>query len=250
MHMSGSVRDEGRKRNYCSSLSIRHGSVFHSHHLSIADMVEFMFMWSKNYPLHEIRFHTSFSSEMSVIWAGYMRQLAADFIAANSLPIGGRDVVVELGQLLLYRTKNHSEHPFLLGAVERDTGNCIIQVLENCSTQAIAEQIVRWIHPGSIIITTREFACEGNLLKLGYTPFIAEDYMERIILFDGERLNVNCKMIDDLCEQVKEKFRAMNGTSKGNFESYIQEFLFRKVFKDDNEFAGVIAWAPILHTPK
>uniref|UniRef100_A0A0R3S042 DDE_Tnp_IS1595 domain-containing protein n=1 Tax=Elaeophora elaphi TaxID=1147741 RepID=A0A0R3S042_9BILA len=241
-------RRNGRKRNYCSSLSIRHGSIFHGHHLSIADIIEFMYLWAQNYKLHEIRLHTHFSSEMSVAWADYMRQIASGFVEASQTPIGGPGVVVEIGRLILYKTRIGEQHPYLIGMVERETENCIIIAIEDYTTERLKEKVLQWILHGTILISDEGTYIDG-LNQLDYPIFITETYMERFELVNGQKLSVNNVLLQNICNEAKAKFLAMNGTCRAHFEGYIREFLFRRTFRNGDEFAGIILWAPLLHVP-
>lgn len=57
-----------------------------------------------------------------------MRTIAAAFVDAQQVPLGGPNMFVEIGKMVLYKARHAEEHPFLLGAVERGSGNCIIEV--------------------------------------------------------------------------------------------------------------------------
>ncbi|VDM95030.1 unnamed protein product [Thelazia callipaeda] len=241
-------RKNGRKRNYCSSLSIRHRSIFHGHHLSIADIIEFMYLWSQNYKLHEIRLHTHFSSEMSVAWADYMRQIASGFVEVSQTPIGGRGMVVEIGRLILYKTRIGEQHPYLIGMVERETENCIIIALRKYTSEDLKKSVKQWILPDTILISDEGTYCDG-LSELDYTTFITQTYIERFEFVEGKKLSVNNILLQNICNEAKAKFLAMNGTCKAHFEGYIREFLFRKTYQNGNEFGGIILWAPLLHVP-
>uniref|UniRef100_A0A915Q2E9 ISXO2-like transposase domain-containing protein n=1 Tax=Setaria digitata TaxID=48799 RepID=A0A915Q2E9_9BILA len=152
-------------------------------------------------------------SEMSVAWADYMRQIASGFVEASQTPIGGPGVVVEIGRLILYKTRIGEQHPYLIGMVERETENCIIIAIENYTTERLKEKVLQWILRGTILISDEGTYIDG-LNQLDYPIFVTETYVER-----------------------------------AHFEGYIREFLFRRTFQNGDEFAGIILWAPLLHVP-
>lgn len=156
--------------------------------------------------------------------------------------------MVEIGRLILYRKKFGEQHPYLIGMAERETENCIIVMIEEFTVERLKEVVKKWILPSTILISD-EATCADGLEQLNYPIFVAETYVERFEYVDGRKLCVGIALLQSLCNELKMKFLAMNGTCRAHFESYVGEFLFRRTFRDGDEFAGLVLWAPLLHAP-
>lgn len=154
--------------------------------------------------------------------------------------------MVEIGRLILYKTRIGEQHPYLIGMVERETENCIIIAIEDYTTERLKEKVLQWILRDTILISDEGTYIDG-LNQLDYPIFITETYVERFELVNGQKLSVNNVLLQNICNEAKAKFLAMNGTCRAHFEGYIREFLFRRTFRNGDEFAGIILWAPLLH---
>uniref|UniRef100_A0A914ZYY9 Tc1-like transposase DDE domain-containing protein n=1 Tax=Parascaris univalens TaxID=6257 RepID=A0A914ZYY9_PARUN len=83
----------------------------------------------------------------------------------------------------------------------------------------------------------------GAALQVDHSQNVAQTVMH-----SDEPLPVHANPIEGMWSHAKRKFKEMLGTSKENFESYIFEFIFRRMTKH-SEFPCLIDTAGLLYDP-
>ena len=122
----------------------------------------------------------------------------------------------------------YREGMWVLGGVDRETGNCfLVPCPGNRRTAAVLIPVIeRWILPGSIVYTD-EWASYGGLTARGYT----HDWVNHSIQFVDPVTGVHTNTQEGLWHHVK---RRMSGSK--DLESVLLDFMFRRKF---NASAGV-----------
>ena len=108
-----------------------------------------------------------------IFWSLDIHTKVASWMMNNLQPIGGPGVVVELDEAKFGKRKfnrgAYREGMWVLGAVDRSTGKCILLPCPNNNRSAatLLPMIQRWVLPGSIIHTD-EWRAYNSLDRMGY----------------------------------------------------------------------------------
>ena len=118
--------------------SIRHGSFFRNSHLSLPILVDIIYWWSIDVPLHTMASECRLGSpNTGVDWFNFMRDVCMSFGLDQQQQIGGPDnngnpKYVEVDESKFMHRKYHRgqwrEGNWVLGGVERGTGLCFFEV--------------------------------------------------------------------------------------------------------------------------
>ena len=85
------IQDKFRwKCSRCSwARSVRHGSFFSGSNIGIVKLVQLMYLWSTDFPLHATTSEIGISERVAIDWFNFCRDLCVDWCRDNSEPIGG-----------------------------------------------------------------------------------------------------------------------------------------------------------------
>ena len=124
----------------------------------------------------EVAALTGISDKAVGDWRCILSNAVANWFLNNSTPLGGPGKIVEVDEAKFgkrkYNKGAYREGMWVLGGVDRETGNCfLVPCPGNRRTAAVLIPVIeRWILPGSIVYTD-EWASYGGLTARGYTPF-------------------------------------------------------------------------------
>uniref|UniRef100_A0A9J2Q106 ISXO2-like transposase domain-containing protein n=1 Tax=Ascaris lumbricoides TaxID=6252 RepID=A0A9J2Q106_ASCLU len=233
-----SSRDQGRVRKKsrirCCALSIRHGSVFEKSRLPIETILTIMFLWSQNAPRDVICYNTDIAEHTAVDWEMFIREICADYVQKKQAPLGGPGKVVEIDESVFCRREyNHDavrEHTWTFVAVERGTANAVFFTVPDRTKTTLEALISRWVRPGSVIVSDA-WAAYNGLQAIGYTHYTVNHKRKfaHTVMHNGEPFRVHINTINGLWSHAKRKFDLMYETSRAEFNTYLSEFLFRRM---------------------
>jgi transposase-like protein len=139
--------------------SLRHGSWFANANMTLEEMLEFTYMWCLGMTQVQIRNEMGVSSNTSVDWASFCREICEEVMLAeveNGVQIGGQDVIVEIDESKFAKRKYHKGHvvkgEWVFGGREKnDKSKCFMLVVKNRDKETLIPLIPKYIAPGSII---------------------------------------------------------------------------------------------------
>ena len=121
--------------------SLRDRSFFSGSHISLQKLVVFFYMWAEDMPLTFIKRQTALGDDgTATYWANMVRELCSQDLLANFRQLGGLDIngipiIVEIDESKYFHRKYHRgayrEGHWAFGAVERETGRCLLEVVPN-----------------------------------------------------------------------------------------------------------------------
>ena len=232
--------------------SIRTNSFFEQTNLPLGRCLELIYWWCLDINQRTMQMEVEVSSDhITVDWCNYMRQVCEMWCIDHSTKIGGIDAtsgipkIVEIDESKFFHRKYHRgqyhDGHWVLGGVERNSNSFfLVPCPENSRNAATLNGLIQdWVLPGTIIITD-EWA--GYRLLHG----LPEDYVHHTVnhsvsFVDRNDHNINTNKCEGMWAHAKKKFKKMHGSSRGHFESYLQEFLWRNYHKE-NIFMQMIYW--------
>jgi hypothetical protein len=155
--------------------NIRSDSVLARSNLSFKQFLTLMYYFSsKSLTNVEIAGFTALSEKAVGHWRHVLSNVIASWFLQNCQPIGGPGVIVEIDEAKFgkrkYNKGAYREGMWVLGGVDRNTGNCfLVPCPGNRRTAAVLLPIIeRWVLPGTIIYSD-EWSSYNDLTALGYT---------------------------------------------------------------------------------
>lgn len=241
MAFSNHARSADGKRWYCKGCkgdrSIRHNSFFSLSRLSLPQLVELCYWWSTNARQAIVQREVGISKPTIIDWFQFIRDICMSWVIDHPVIMGGPGVVVEIDESKFFHRKYHRGHyregHWVLGIVQRDSTNCVMVEVPDRRAATLLPIIMDHVLPGTRIITD-EFASYNQLQN--------HDAVNHTYNFvHPADPTVHTNTIEGTWGNAKAKYRAMHGTSEALFSSYLQEFLWRRVFSQ-NIFGNLLYW--------
>ena len=218
--------------------SIRLNSFFADSHVSLRKLVELMYWWAAiDCKQSVVMDQVGMSSEAVVNWYNYLRDIACMYCIDHPIQIGGPGVDVEIDESKFMHRKYHRgryhEGHWVLGLIERSTNNCVMVPVNDRSERTLIPIINNHVLPGTRIITDswRSYNAVQNHVSVNHSVSFVNP-IDRTI---------HTNTIEGNWSNVKTKYRNMHGTSHDLFDTYLQEYMFRKAFPN-NFFMNFIYW--------
>lgn len=217
--------------------SIRTGSFFEGSHLSLTQLLDIIFYWAFDLRQTYVAEDVGVTRKTLIDWQNFIRDICAQYLIDHPLQLGGPNKTVEIDESKFMHRKYHRgryrEGHWILGIIERESDNCILIPVEDRSAATLLPLIQRHVLPGTTIITDQWAAYNGlpNHLSVNHT----------LHFVDPNNPTIHTNKIEGNWAHCKAKYRAMHGTSHNLFETYLQEYMFKKQHKD-NLFGNILYW--------
>ena len=126
----------------------------------------------------------------------------------------------------------------MFGAVERQSGRCLLQVVDNRNRGTLEAIISRWLLPGSHIISDG-WAAYRHLDQLDGGIFMHDVIVHENNFVDPVQPWLHTNTIEGKWMHAKRKLRRQFGTSRALFASYLDEFMWR-TNTGNNKFGEIL----------
>ena len=145
--------------------------------------------------------------------------------------------LVEIDESKFFQRKYHRDVPgpgrWVLGMVQRNSRQCCLVQVPDRRAATLLPIIRQHVLPGTRIVTD---------MWAAYNQLQNHQAVNHSIYFgDPNDPIVHTNTIEGVWGSRKNKFRNMHGTSAAHFDSYLQEWLFRRLH-EDNVFGNLVFW--------
>ncbi|KAJ8049109.1 hypothetical protein HOLleu_01702 [Holothuria leucospilota] len=135
-----------------STQSIRKHSWFEKSNLSLGQLLQFTYWWSRNVSQDLMEHELGISSATCVDWCNFAREVCEEYLLRHSTPIGGPDVIVEIDEAKFGKRKYHrgrmQEGQWVFGGRERNQRDKIfMEAVGARDEQTLLPLIKKWILP-------------------------------------------------------------------------------------------------------
>lgn len=220
---------------------LRKGTFFEGSHLSIAQILQFVYHWSMD------RFHQTdymhqleIGSEHTVVdWRNFCRDVCGQYLIDNPMRIGGPDKVVEIDECMLVRRKYNRgrvvKEQWVFGGVEVGSNKCFLVKVAQRNTATLLPLIHKYILPGSTIISD-EWAAYNAITRM--PPNCPQIYAQHLTVthaynFVDPITGACTNHVETMWQKAKQKHKARYGTHRALLDTYLAEFMWRKLFRQD-----------------
>ena len=205
--------------------NIRTDSVLAGQKLSLQTFLMLIFYLSiKSLTSIAVAQLTDLSENTISEWKILLHVRVSNWLMANPSTLGGPGVIVELDEAKFgkrkYNKGSYREGQWVLGAVDRNTGQCFLLPCPNNKRDAptLLPLISRWILPGSIVYTD-EWAAYNGLTAAAYTHHSVNHSIQFVDPSTGVHINTQ----EGLWAHVK---KSVIGST--NLELALIDFMFRR----------------------
>ena len=158
--------------------SIRNGSFFARSHFPLPTLVDIIYWWSIDVPLHTLARECQLASPKTAVdWFNFLRDICLDYALDQQDEIGGLDntgnpKIIEVDESKFMHRKYHRgqwrEGNWVLRGVERGTGLCFFEIVERRDEGTILPLLYQHIRPNSNLVTDMWRAYINLINQPGY----------------------------------------------------------------------------------
>ena len=228
----GLVQDAGNRNR---SLAIR---FFAGSKLTLLQLIHCIYWWLRQLKQSDASFETGMSLKSMVDWHNFIRDVCCQYLLDHLIRMGGPGSTVEIDESKFMHRKYHrgryQEGHWVLGMIERGTNVCMMVAVEDRSAATLLQIIAQHVLPGTRILT-------DGWRAYNQLPPPHDVVNHRLNFVDPNDPTLHTNTVEGSWALCKTKFRSMHGTSDGLFNSHLQEFLWRRIHRD-NVFGNILFW--------
>jgi transposase-like protein len=163
----------------------------------------------------------------------FCREVCEIIVERRSDQIGGPGKQVQIDESKIGKHKYHKGHyvegQWVFGGIEEDSRKCFVVTVEDRSEKTLLPLIKKWISPGSIIISD----CWKSYINLDKNGYIHKtvNHSQEFVNENGDHTN----KIEGHWRQMKSSLPT-HGRRKYHYSSYLAEFIWRYINKDEDLF--------------
>lgn len=237
---------------YGHELSIRRNSFFEKSHISLRDIMLFVYEFLKHQTLWKTSLQTNFSYRSTAVdWANFVRDIFRQYTndVVFNMKFSG-DIEVD-ESIFGRRSKNNMGarkgcRVWIVGIVERSSKRIILYPVECRPEEVLIRLIDTHVEKGSRIYTDG-WAAYGKLNEHGYQHFtVIHSYQftrKYVNIKTGEEVICHINSVEGAWAHAKKHFRTINGCSLSTFEGHLAEVMWRNHVstKNGNEYEDFFA---------
>jgi len=223
--------------------AIRARSFFHRSHLTLRQIIIVIYCWSYDMPQTVMIHEADVDKKTVVDWCNFLREESESYIERHTAEIGGIDaageaIVVEIDESKYFHRKYHRgawhEGHWVFGGVERESGKCFLVEVPDRTAATLQAQIEAHILPGSHIISDG-WAAYAHIDQIRHGIYTHAVVVHQHHFVDPNDAQVHTQTVENMWMRAKRKLRRQYGTSRALFESYLHEFMFRNLLRDNKD---------------
>ena len=229
-----------RKAVHRKVASLRLGSFFESSNIKLIELLEFVFLWSKDFQSTEtLEENLGWSRSTITDWKNFMRDLCVELHLVNPQLIGGPGDIVEIDESMFGRHKYHRGRElsgqWVFGGVCRGTDDIFMVSVGDRSSATLIPLIHQYVRPGSIIMSDQWAAY--NQINPGTFPHYTVNHSENFV---NPTNGAHTQTVESGWGHIKKRLRNSMTTNPDFLDTYLAEHCWRKKF-GSNGFKNIIS---------
>ena len=203
--------------------------------LELCTVVDLILCWVHQFSVHHATKLVDVTKKNVIDYYNYCREICAIALEKrNSCVIGGVNQIVEIDESKIFKRKYDKgrylsmQEGWAFGGIQRSTKERFVVLVPDRKEATLLPIIQKYIKVGTTIMSD-EWRSYFNLDKYGYKHYTVNHSKNFV---NPEDPNVHTQSIECNWRYLKNTF-PKNGTSDQLKESYVDEFVYRQVHKDD-----------------
>jgi transposase-like protein len=195
-------------------------------------------------PLKKVREELQISEPTGVDWFNFIRDVCAEYFNQNPVEIGGPGIHVEIDESKFGRRKYNrgrwQEGHWVFGGIERITGKSFLVEVQKRDANTLLPIIMQYIRPGSVIYSD-EWRAYSRLPTLPGQMY-THHTVNHSVNFVDPVTGAHTQMVERMWGGCKGMMRQQKTMHSRLFDTYLQEFMWRKQFDGfgQNAFCNII----------
>ena len=207
--------------------SVRKGSFFKSN-LPLGKLMWMLLSWASDTPVNHVAWHLDVSQHTLVDWSNFIRDVCAEDTRRNAVQLrvfdaNGQPIVVEIDESYFFHRKYHRgrfhNRLWVFGAIKRESGRCMLQVVADRTAQTLLPIIQQWCLPGTHIISDG-WPSYQNIPQLNGGVFLHDVVIHQVNFVDPNNPEIHTQNIENLWMRAKCKLRRQFGTTRPLLPTY------------------------------
>ena len=200
--------------------------------------MELTYWWSRQATVSVAIHETGHSEHTVVDWFNFH---SAQYFLDHPSTIGGLGKVVEIDESKFGRRKynrgRYRDGHWVFGGVERGSGECFMVEVQQRSAAVLLPLIQQYIRPSTTVMSD-EWRAYSQISTLG----MQHETVNHSLHFVDPLSGAHTQTIECTWSQAKRMMRkkGVMATSADLFPTYLQEYLWRKKFKDEDYFVKIL----------
>lgn len=226
--------------------SIRTGSYFFGHKLSLRQFALVIYCWSMKFTNEQTAIFARVHPNTVVDHYNFLREVCSWTIlrddSLGDMRLGGVGCVVQVDESVVYRAKYNRGHAlysptkWVVGMYDASTKLGAAFFVESRDADTLSGLIRCYVKPGSTIHTD-EWRGYSGVGQLDVDPPYIHRTVNHSKYFVDPETGVHTQNIEAYWCSLKRKFKVINGTSRALTASYIDEHMYRQRYCPNNEGA-------------
>ena len=221
-----------------TSLSIRNGSFLETFNKDLHTFLKMVYHWAMRTPHKQILKELQVSRNFITAWQQKFRLIAIQEFDKDNVILGGTNEVIEIDESLFIKVKHHKgkdlarPQVWVFGMYERESKKCLFIVVPKRDAFTLLNVIYKHIAPNSIIHSDCWSAyCRIRKLDKNFS----HRTVNHDLYFVDPKTGVHTNGVESIWGACKIPIKAMRGISRDYLSSYLDEFCWRRLYKDEFE---------------
>jgi transposase-like protein len=224
-------------KNSCGTTSsIRNGTFLEQFNKSLHTFLKMVYHWAVRTPQKVISKELDISRNTITAWQQKFTLIAVKEFDRKNFVLGGRNSVVEVDESLFIKVKHHKgkdlvrPQVWVFGLYERDSKRILFIVVPKRDASTLLNLIYQHVAPNSVIFSDC-WASYARIRRLDKNYSHAT--VNHDLHFVDPKTGVHTNGVESNWCVAKSPIKQMRGISRNYLQSYLDEFCWRRLHKDE-----------------
>ncbi len=218
--------------------SIRTGTLFFKSKLKLSEILRMLACFSDDKSSLSVQENYYFSKESVIKWFKLFRSFMTKETSQHFEKLGGPSCIVEIDETLISKRKYNRgrliQQKLLFGVIDRQTHEIFVKCVDKRS-KAILGNIIKQVIEEESIVMSDQWPAYMSFFGRDEPDFYQHFSVNHSENFVDPETGAHTQTIENLWLLIKKRLRKFSLTNRKYLESYLDEFCFRRRFKNTSK---------------